>query len=195
MMPSFITFFSDSWREGFVVTVCLLMLVYLAYNRIRYHQYVLDRRLTAQRGPGFSAQVMARMVGQQTERSLTTVVRAIVDERERLQQWVEESVLQAEGQDPGEPADDRVAPETPPVVSLEAVRDVCPSHRYAEVPQLAEDGKTPTEIAAAIGRPLAEVELCLAVARRRAARVTEEKTEKIAAAGKNFRLVPMRRVV
>ncbi|MFZ0611437.1 MAG: hypothetical protein WAM73_04295 [Desulfobacterales bacterium] len=194
-MPYFITIFFDSYREGIIVAACLLMLVYLACNRIRYRQYVLDRRLAPAAGPGFSAQVMARMVGQQTEKSLAAVVRTIVDERERLQQWVEESVLRAEGQSAGEPAVGPAQPETPPADNREAVRDDCPPNRYAEIPHLAESGRTPGEIAAAIDRPLAEVEFYLALARRRSARAVEEKPEKFAAPGKNFRLVPMRRVV
>ncbi len=194
-MPHFITVFIDSYREGFVVAACLLMLVYLACNRIRYRQYVLDRRLAPEAGPGFSAQVMARMVGQQTEKSLAAVVRTIVDERERLQQWVEGSVVRAEDRSAGEPDAGRAQPEAPPADNHAAVRDACRPDRYARIPQLAEAGRTPREIAAAIDRPLAEVEFYLALARRRSARAAEEKPEKFAAPGKNFRLVPMRRVV
>lgn len=187
MMLHFITLFIDSYREGAILTACLLILLYLLYNRIRYRQYVLDKRLTARQGPGFSAQVTARLVGQQTERSLAAVVRTIVDERERLQQWVEQNVLQTDDGNHCEPADCAAA--------QEAARDAFPQNRYAEIPQLAAAGKTAAEIAAVIERPLAEIEFCLALARRRAARAVEGKTEKFAPAGKNFRLVPMRRVV
>ncbi|MGB8425333.1 MAG: hypothetical protein WCD88_06095 [Desulfobacterales bacterium] len=194
-MPYYIAIFIDSYREGFIVVACLLMLVYLAGNRIRYRQYLLDRRLAPPTGPGFSAQVMARMVGQQTEKSLAAVIRTIVDERARLRQWVEESMLRAEGRSTGEPAAGRALPETPPAEHPEVVGQDCPPHRYAKIPQLAESGQTPRQIAAAIDRPLAEVEFYLALARRRSARAAEEKPEKLAALGKNFRLVPMRRVV
>jgi hypothetical protein len=196
MMLHFNTLFIGSYREGVILAVCLLILLYLLYNRIRYRQYVLDTRLTARRGPVFSAQVMARLVGQQTERSLAAVVRTIVDERERLQQWVEQSVLQSDGENHCEPLG-CTAPQEPPAGgdNRKAARDASPRNRYAGIPQLAAAGRTAAEIAAAVERPLAEIELCLALARRRAARAVEDKTEKIAPAGKNFRLVPMRRVV
>lgn len=196
MILHFTTLFIDSYREGVILTVCLLILLYLLYNRIRHRQYVLDKRLTARQGPGFSAQVMARLVGQQTERSLATVVRTIVDERERLQQWVEQSVLQSDDENHCEPLGCTAVQDAPSDSdNREAARDATPQNRYAGIPQLAAAGKTAAEIAAAIERPLAEIELCLALARRRAARAVEEKTEKFAPAGKNFRLVPMRRVV
>jgi hypothetical protein len=196
MILHFTTLFIDSYREGVILTVCLLILLYLLYNRIRHRQYVLDKRLTTRQGPGFSAQVMARLVGQQTERSLAAVVRTIVDERERLQQWVEQSVLQPDGENHCELADCAAEQNAPAGGdSQEAARDALPQNRYDRIPQLAAAGKTAAEIAVAIERPLAEIELCLALARRRAARAVEEKTEKFAPAGKNFRLVPMRRVV
>lgn len=196
MILHFITLFIDSYREEVILTACLLILLYLLYNRIRYHQYVLDKRLTERQGPGFSAQVMARIVGQQTERSLAAVVRTIVDERERLQQWVEQSLLRSGDENHCKPADCPATPEVPAGGDNRgAARDAFPQNRYAQIPQLAAAGKTAAEIAAAIKRPLAEIELCLALARRRAARAVEGKTEKIAPAGKNFRLVPMRRVV
>lgn len=196
MMPHFTTLFIGSYLEGVIVTACLLILLYLVYNRIRYRQYLFDKRLTARRGPGFSAQVMARLVGQQTERSLAAVVRTIVDERERLQQWVEQSVLQPHGENHCEPDVGAAAREAPVGDgNREAAREAAPKNRYAEIPQLAAAGKTTAEIAAAIERPLAEIELCLALARRRTARAVEGKTEKSAPTGKNFRLVPMRRVV
>lgn len=196
MMLHFITLFINSYREGAILTACLLILLYLLYNRIRYRQYVLDKRLTARQGPGFSAQVTARLVGQQTERSLAAVVRTIVDERERLQQWVEQNVLQTDDGNHCEPADCAAAREAPAGGdNREAARDAFPQNRYAEIPQLAAAGKTAAEIAAVIERPLAEIEFCLALARRRAVRAVEGKTEKFAPAGKNFRLVPMRRVV
>jgi hypothetical protein len=196
MMLHFITLFIDSYREGAILTACLLILLYLLYNRIRYRQYVLDKRLAARRGPGFSAQVTARLVGQQTERSLAAVVRTIVDERERLQQWVEQNLLQTDDGNHCEPADGAAAREAPAGGdNREAARDTFPQNRYAEIPQLAAVGKTAAEISAVIERPLAEIEFCLALERRRAARAVEGKTEKFAPAGKNFRLVPMRRVV
>lgn len=196
MMLHFITFFIDSYREGAILTACLLILLYLLYNRIRYRQYVLDKRLAARQGPGFSAQVTARLVGQQTERSLAAVVRTIVDERERLQQWVEQNVLQTDDGNHCEPADGAAEREAPVGGdNREAARDAFRQNRYAEIPQLAAAGKTAAEIAAVIERPLAEIEFCLALARRRDARAVEGKTEKFAPAGKNFRLVPMRRVV
>jgi hypothetical protein len=196
MMLHFITLFIDSYREGAILTACLLILLYLLYNRIRYRQYVLDKRLDARQGPGFSAQVTARLVGQQTERSLAAVVRTIVDERERLQQWVEQNVLQTDDGNHCEPADGAAEREAPVGGdNREAARDAFRQNRYAEIPQLAAAGKTAAEIAAVIERPLAEIEFCLALARRRDARAVEGKTEKFAPAGKNFRLVPMRRVV
>jgi len=196
MILHFTTLFIDSYREGIILTACLLILLYLLYNRIRFRQYVLDKRLTARQGPGFSAQVMARLVDQQTERSLAAVVRTIVDERERLQQWVEQSVLQSDGENLCEPAGCTAAQEASSEGdNWEAAREASPQNRYAGIPQLAAAGKTAAEIAAAIERPLAEIELCLALARRRAARAVEEKPEKFAPPGKNFRLVPMRRVV
>jgi hypothetical protein len=196
MILHFTTLFIESYREEVILTACLLILLYLLYNRIRYRQFVLDKRLTAPRGPGFSAQVMARVVGQQTERSLAAVVRTIVDERERLQQWVEQSLLQSDDENPCELVDGETAPEAPAGEDRQAVvRDAFPQNRYARIPQLAAAGKTAAEIAAAIERPLAEIEFCLALARRRAARAVDGKTEKFAPAGKNFRLVPMRRVV
>ena len=196
MMLHFTTFFIDSYREGAVLAACLLILLYLLYNRIRYRQYVLDKQLTARQGPGFSAQVTARLVGQQTERSLAAVVRTIVDERERMLKWVEQNVLQPDDGNHCVPADCAAAQEAPAGGDKrEAARDAFPQNRYAEIPQLAAAGKTAAEIAAAIERPLAEIEFCLALARRRAARAVEGKTEKFAPAGKNFRLVPMRRVV
>jgi hypothetical protein len=195
-MPHLTTLFIGSHLEGAIVTVCLLILFYLVYNRIRYRKYLLDKPLTGRRGPGFSAQVMARLVGQQMERSLAAVVRTIVDERERLQQWVEQSVLQSDDQNRCEPAYGAAEQEAPAGGdNREAAGDAAPQSRYAEIPQLAAAGKTAAEIATTIDRPLAEIELCLALARRRAARAVEGKTEKFAPAGKNFRLVPMRRVV
>jgi hypothetical protein len=196
MILHFTTLFIDSYREGVVLTVCLLILLYLLYNRIRFRQYVLDNRLAARQEPGFSAQVMARLVDQQTERSLAAVVRTIVDERERLQQWVEQSVLQSGGEDLCEPVGCAAAQEASSGGdNREAAREASPQNRYAGIPQLAAAGKTAAEIAAAIERPLAEIDLCLALARRRAARAVEEKPEKFAPPGKNFRLVPMRRIV
>ena len=196
MILHFTTLFIDSHREGAILTVCLLILLYLLYNRIRFRQYVLDKRLTARQGPGFSTQVMARLVDQQTERSLAAVVRTIVDERERLQQWVEQSVLQSDGEVLCEPAGCAAAQEASSGGdNREAAREASPQNRYAGIPQLAADGKTAAEIAAAIERPLAEIELCLSLARRRAARTVEEKPEIFAPPGKNFRLVPMRRIV
>ena len=196
MILHFSTLFIDSYREGVILTVCLLILLYLLYNRIRFRQYVLDKRLTARQGPGFSAQVMARLVSQQTERSLAAVVRTIVDERERLQQWVEKSVLQSDDENHCEPAGCTAALEASSGGdNREAAREASAQNRYAGIPQLAAAGKTAAEIAVAIERPLAEIELCLALARRRAARAVEEKPEKFAPPGKNFRLVPMRRVV
>jgi hypothetical protein len=196
MILHFSTLFIDSYREGVILTVCLLILLYLLYNRIRFRQYVLDKRLTARQGPGFSAQVMARLVGQQTERSLAAVVRTIVDERERLQQWVEKSVLQSDDENHCEPAGCTAALEASSGGgNREAACEASAQNRYAGIPQLAAAGKTAAEIAVAIERPLAEIELCLALARRRAARAVEEKPEKFAPPGKNFRLVPMRRVV
>jgi C4-dicarboxylate-specific signal transduction histidine kinase len=196
MILHFTTLFIDSYREGVILTVCLLILLYLLYNRIRFRQYVLDKRLTARQGPGFSAQVMARLVSQQTERSLAAVVRTIVDERERLQQWVEKSVLQSDDENHCEPAGCTAALEASSGGdNREAAREASAQNRYAGIPQLAAAGKTAAEIAVAIERPLAEIELCLALARRRAARAVEEKPEKFAPPGKNFRLVPMRRVV
>ena len=100
MILHFTTLFIDSYREGAILAACLLILLYLLYNRIRYRQYVLDKRLTARQGPGFSAQVTARLVGQQTERSLAAVVRTIVDERERLQQWVEQKCASVRRREP-----------------------------------------------------------------------------------------------
>jgi hypothetical protein len=139
---------------------------------------------------------MARVVSQQTERSLAAVVRTIVDERERLQQWVEQSLLRSDDESHCEPADCLVEPEVPAGGdNREAARDAFPQNRYAQISQLVAAGKTAAEISAAIKRPLAEIELCLALARRRAVREVEGKTEKFAPAGKNFRLVPMRRVV
>ena len=196
MILHFTTLFIDSYREDVILTVCLLILLYLLYNRIRFRQYVLDKRLTARQGPGFSAQVMARLVDQQTERSLAAVVRTIVDERERLQQWVEKSVLQSDDENHCEPAGCTAAQEASSGGdNREAAREASTQNRYAGIPQLAAAGKSAAEIAAAIERPLAEIELCLALARRRAARAVEEKPEKFAPPGKNFRLVPMRRVV
>lgn len=196
MMLHFTALFIDSYREGVILTVCLLILLYLLHNRIRFRQYVLDKRLTAQQGPGFSAQVMARLVDQQTERSLAAVVRTIVDERERLKQWVEQSVLQSDDENHREPAGCTAAQEASSGGdNREVVRDASPRNRYAGIPQLAAAGKTAAEIAALIERPLAEIELCLALARRRAARAVAEKPEKFAPPGKNFRLLPMRRVV
>jgi hypothetical protein len=196
MILHFTTPFIGSYREGLISTVCLLILLYLLYNRIRFRQYLLDKRLTARQGPGFSAQVMARLVDQQTERSLAAVVRTIVDERERLQQWVEQSVLQSDGENHCEPDPCTVAQEgSRGGDKPEAARDASPQNRYAEIPQLAAAGKTAAEIGAALERPLAEVELCLALARRRAARAVDAKAEKFAPPGKNFRLVPMRRIV
>ena len=196
MILRFTTLFLDSYREEIILTACVLILLYLLYIRIRIRQYVLDKRLTARQGPGFSAQVMARLVGQQTERSLAAVVRTIFDERERLQQWVEQSVLQSDNENHYEPVD-CMAAQVSPIGgdNPEAARAAAPQNRYAEIPQLAVTGKTTAEIAAAIERPLAEIELCLALARRRAARAVERKTEKFAPAGKNFRLVPVRRIV
>lgn len=185
--------FIGSYQQAAVVTACLLILVYLVYNRVRYRQYLFDQRLTARRGPGFSAQVMARLVGQQTERSLAAVVRTIVDERERLQQWVEQSMLPSDTENPSEQTDRPEAPLNRG--DREAAGGAGAQNRYAQIPQLAATGKSAAEIAAAIDRPLAEIELSLTLARRRAARAADEKTEKLAPAGKNFRLVPMRRVV
>jgi hypothetical protein len=196
MILHFATLFIDSYREGAIFTVCLLVLLYLLYNRIRFRQYVLDERLTGRQGPGFSAQVMARLVGQQTERSLAAVVRTIVDERERLHQWVEQSVLGSDGENLCEPAGCTSAQEASSEGDCrEAAREASPQNRYAGIPQLAAAGKTAVEIAAAVERPVAEVELCLALARRRAARTVSGKPEKFAPSGKNFRLVPMRRIV
>ena len=196
MILHFTTLFIDSYREEVILTAFVLILLYLLYIRIRFRQYVLDKRLTARQGPGFSAQVMTRLVGQQTERSLAAVVRTIFDERERLQQWVEQSVLQSDKENHCEPVDCMAAQEAPiGGDNREAARAAAPLNRYAEIPQLAATGKTTAEIAAAIERPLAEIDLCLALARRRAARALEGKTEKFAPAGKNFRLVPMRRIV
>ncbi|RPJ73469.1 MAG: hypothetical protein EHM15_06945, partial [Desulfobacteraceae bacterium] len=109
-MAHLIPVFIDSYQQAAVVTACLLILVYLVYNRVRYRQYLFDQRLTARRGPCFSAQVMARLVGQQTERSLAAVVRTIVEERERLQQWVEQSVLPSDTENPSEQTDRPEAP-------------------------------------------------------------------------------------
>ena len=142
MMLHFNTFFIDSYREGAVLAACLLILLYLLYNRIRYRQYVLDKRLTARQGPGFSAQVTARLVGQQTERSLAAVVRTIVDERERMLKWVEQNVLQPDDENHCVPAD-CAAPQEAPAGgdNREAARDAFPQNRYAEIPQLAAAGK------------------------------------------------------
>ena len=48
------------------ITLCGLIIVYLLFNRIKYRQLLLDERLVSNFRTDFSAEVIARMIGQQT---------------------------------------------------------------------------------------------------------------------------------
>jgi hypothetical protein len=125
------------------------------------------------------------MIGQQTEKSFATLVRAIYNERERLQNWAEQSLLPAgetlfvsEGpgsQDLSEPTD---------FSCTESAED-----RYSEISKLAVAGMGVGEIATIVKRPLAEIELYLSLERRKVANGDETGSEIIAPRGKNFRLI------
>lgn len=167
------------------VTLCGLVIVYLIYNRIKYRQLLLDERLITSIRSDFSAEVITRMIGQQTEKSFSTLVRAIYNERERLQSWAEQSLLPAgetlfvsEGpgsQDLSEPTD---------FSCTESAED-----RYIEISKLAAAGMGVGEIATIVKRPLAEIELYLSLERRKVANGDESGSENIAPRGKNFRLI------
>ena len=188
-------FANDMARSGPIldlagVTLCAVIIVYLVYNRIKYRQLLLDDRLITSYRSDFSAEVITRMIGQQTEKSFATLVRAIYTERDRLQSWAEQSLLPAgetlfvsEGparNDSSEPTD---------FTCTESAQN-----RYLEISKLASAGMGVGEIAAVVKRPQAEIELYLSLERRKVANGDETGSENIASRGKNFRIISGNRV-
>ena len=170
--------------------LCGLIICYLVYNRFKYRQLLLDERLATRFRSDFSAEVIPRMIGQQTAKSFDTLVRAIYNERDRLQNWAEESLLPAGetlfvSEGPG--SEDGSTPTE--YTCTESAED-----RYLEISKLAAAGMGVAEIAAVIKRPQAEVELYLSLERRKVANGDETGTENIAPQGKNFRLISGNRV-
>ena len=167
------------------ISLCGLIIIYLLCNRIKYRQLLLDERLVSNFRTDFSAEVIARMIGQQTEKSFATLVRAIYNERERMQNWAEESLLAAgETLFVSEGLGSGVSMAPNDLAGAEPVEN-----RALEISKLAAAGMGPTEIAAVVKRPLAEVDLCLSLERRRVVNGDETGTENIAPRGKNFRLI------
>lgn len=172
------------------VALCVVMVGYLIYNRVKYRQLLLDERLVSQFRSDFSAEVITRMIGQQTEKSFATLVRAIYNERERLQCWAEQSLLPA-----GETlfASGKhakvVEADSNDTAGSQSTEDV-----YRQMSKLASSGKGSIEIAAVLKRPQAEVELCLSVERRRVVNGEDTGPENMSPRGKNFRLISGSRV-
>ena len=184
------TFANDIARSGPIldlagITLCVIVIAYLVYNRIKYRQLLLDDRLITSNRTDFSAEVITRMIGQQTEKSFATLARAIYNERERLQNWAEKSLL---------PAGETLFVSEKPVSqdSLETTDFTCTESaesRYLEISKLAAAGMGIGEIATVVKRPQAEIELYLSLERRKVANGDESGTENIAPRGKNFRLI------
>ncbi len=167
------------------ITLCGLIIVYLVVNRVKYRQYLLDERLVSNFRSDFSAEVITRMIGQQTENSFATIVRAIYNERERLQNWAQESLLPA-----GETlfvSESKYSAEASASNDLSDVESA--ANHYHEISKLAAAGMGVNEIASLVKRPQAEIELCLSLERRRVVNGDETGTENIASRGKNFRLI------
>jgi hypothetical protein len=172
------------------ITLCGLIIVYLVFNRIKYRQLLLDERLVSNFRTDFSAEVITRMIGQQTEKSFATLVRAIYNERERMQNWAEKSLLPA--------GETLFVSEEPGSNHSQASNDLAGAesadNRYLEISKLAAAGMGASEIAAVVKRPQAEVDLCLSLERRRVVNGDESGAENIAPRGKNFRLIAGSRV-
>jgi hypothetical protein len=189
------SFANDTARSGPVLDVigialCTLIIAYLIYNRVKYRRFLLDERLVNPLRADFSAEVIARMIGQQTEKSFAALVRAIYDERERLQQWAEESLLPAgETLFVSRQSGDENLPlqaGSPAAASTE--------NTGSEMARLAAAGMGAAEIAAVVKKSQAEVELYLSLDRRRVVNGDDVDRENIAPHGKNFRLISGRRV-
>jgi hypothetical protein len=189
------TFANDMARSGpildlAVVSLCGIIILYLVYNRIKYRQLLLDDRLITSYRSDFSAEVITRMIGQQTEKSFATLVRAIYNERDRLQNWAEQSLL---------PAGETLFVSESPTMndSSEPTDFTCTEsagNRYLEISKLASAGMGVGEIATVVKRPQAEIELYLSLERRKVANGDETGSENIAPRGKNFRLISGNRV-
>ena len=172
------------------VTLCVIIIVYLVYNRIKYRQLLLDERLISSYQSDFSAEVITRMIGQQTEKSFATLVRAVYNERERLQNWAEKSLLPAgETLFVSEGPDSQESSEPTDFTCTESA-----GNRYLEISKFAAAGMGVGEIATIVKRPQAEIELYLSLERRKVANGDESGTENIAPQGKNFRLISGNRV-
>lgn len=188
------SFANDTTRSGPILDVvaialCAAIIAYLVYNRIKYRRFLLDERLVSPFRSDFSAEVITRMIGQQTEKSFAALVRAIYNERERLQQWAEESLLPA-----GETLFDSGHPESgnqpPPADSSSAAPA---ENARLEMTRLAAAGMGTAEIAAVVKKSQAEVELYLSLDRRRVVNGDEGGAENFTPQGKNFRLISGRR--
>lgn len=172
------------------LALCGLVIVYLVFNRIKYRQLLLDERLVSNFRTDFSAEVITRMIGQQTEKSFATLVRAIYNERERMQNWAEKSLLPA--------GETLFVSDAPGSDHSEAPNELAcaesAENRTFEISKLAAAGMGASEIAAVVKRPQAEVDLCLSLERRRVVNGDESGAENIAPRGKNFRLITGSRV-
>ncbi len=172
------------------ITLCAMIIVYLVVNRIKYRQFLLDDRLVSNFRSDFSAEVITRMIGQQTENSFAAIVRAIYNERERLQNWAQESLLAAgETLFVSESPCSQEAPATNDLTDAESA-----AIRYQEIAKLAAAGMGVNEIASVVKRPQAEIDLCLSLERRRVVNGDDAPAENIASRGKNFRLISGNRV-
>lgn len=175
------------------IALCVLIILFLVYNRIKYRRLVPGAAQGRGAPTDFSAQVATRMLGQESERSLAAIVRTVCDERERLHR-----LLGQEGARPSATDEDLAvsAPDEPlpnRVNAADTAAKAGTAHRYDDVSRLAASGLNPADISAAINRPLAEVELCLAMDRLRVERAPADESENNAYQGKYFRLVSVGR--
>ena len=149
--------------DGIGIILCLLLICYLIYNRVKYGRMLC--------GPDpvqdFGDQMTRCMVTQHSRRALTAVMAKVIEELQWLEKGPENEALAGElpplGIDPQRADSDQWGGNDPGARTSENL----PHELVAAVSSLIETGMGILEISRSVQRPVAEIELCAWLAQNR----------------------------
>jgi len=149
--------------DGIGIILCLLIICYLIYNRVKYGRMVCG----PDAGHNFQDQVTRCMVAQQSRRALTAVMAKVIEELQSLEKETKNEALAGAlpplENDPQRADSDPWGGNDPSARTSENL----PHELVAAVSGLIETGMGILEISRSVQRPVAEIELCAWLAHNR----------------------------